>query len=104
MRKAAVVLGILGGLYALVTLGLVSSGGHGIATGRLWLLPAGILGVVGGGLAIRYTWPPVILLLVGAVLGFFGMRVFWVPGCVLLLVAAGLLLGSNRRRPQPAEG
>ena len=104
MRRAAAVLGILGGLYALVTLGLVSSGGHGIATGHVWLLPAGILGVVGGGLGMRYTWPPVILLLAGAVLGFFGMSIFWVPGCLLLLVAVGLLLGSNRRRPRPDEG
>lgn len=107
MRSAARILGIVGGILGLLAaFGVLFFGGLGQAFGALgagivvdlgWLaLIASIVGIVGGVLAISKPALAGALMLVGGVLGFIAITLFWVPSG-LLLIAGAILAFIGRR-------
>jgi hypothetical protein len=114
MRVAALILGIVGGVLGIVagifamTVGGIGAAfeaeGAGMVTvlGLAAILLA-VVGIVGGGVALRYPRASALLQLVAGLGGFVAVSAFWIPAGVCLLVGALLaFLGRRPASPAPA--
>lgn len=108
MRIAALILGIVGGVLGIIAgIFAMTVGGLGTAleaegAGTVtWLgfaaILLGVLGVAGGGVALRYPRAGALLQLIAGLGGFIAISWFWIPSGVCLL--AGALLAFLGRRP-----
>jgi hypothetical protein len=112
MRIAALILGIVGGVFGIIagifamTVGGIGAAfqaeGAGTITGLGFAaILLGVLGVAGGGLALRYPRAGTLLQLIAGLGGFIAVSAFWIPAGVCLL--AGTLLAFLGRRPAGAS-
>lgn len=108
MRIAALILGIVGGvlgivagIFAMTVGGLgtaLEAEGAGTVTGLGFAaILLGVVGIAGGGLALRYPRASAVLQLVAGLGGFIAVSAFWIPAGACLL--AGALLAFLGRRP-----
>ena len=109
MRTAARVLGIIGGVFGIVVgLFAMTIGGVGavfdasdsgtIAAQGFAAVFIGVLGIVGGAVALRYPKAAAIIQLISCIAGFIAVSIFWISSGILLLIGAGLaFLGRNAR-------
>ncbi len=109
MRGTALGLGIAGGALGLIVsvvewfIGGVGTALHaqgaGTVSGLAWLaLLAGVVGIVGGAMALARPRLAALLMLVACVVGFIAASLFWILSGVLLFVGALLaFLGRPRQ-------
>lgn len=108
MRTAALVLGIIGGVFGILA-GIIAIlvGGMGMAfeaqdsglvTGLgFGAILLGVVGIVGGALANGYPKASTALQLVSGVLGFVAVSAFWLISGPLLIVGAALAFFGRRK-------
>ncbi|MCM8748133.1 hypothetical protein NET02_03155 [Thermomicrobiaceae bacterium CFH 74404] len=108
MRIAALILGIVGGVLGIVAgIFAMTVGGIGAAFAAegagtvTWLgfaaILLGVLGIAGGGVALRYPRASALMQLIAGLGGFIAVSLFWIPAGLCLL--AGALLAFLGRRP-----
>lgn len=108
MRIAALILGIVGGVFGIIagifamTVGGIGAAfqaeGAGTITGLGFAaILLSVLGIAGGGVALRYPRASALLQLIAGLGGFIAVSWFWIPAGVCLLV--GALLSFLGRRP-----
>ena len=114
MRTAALVLGIIGGVFGIIA-GLLAMlvGGAGAAfdaadSGTVIGLGfaavfIGVVAIVGGALAPGYPKVAAALQLFACVAGFIAVSLFWIFSGILLLIGAGLAFFGRRARPVTLE-
>ena len=101
MRTAAMVLGIVGGVFGIIFAVLaVVIGGAGVAFGAegagtvaglgFVAILLAIAAIVGGALAKNHRKAAIVLLLVPGIIGFICISWFWILPGLLLLAGAGL--------------
>jgi hypothetical protein len=118
MRKAAMVLGIVGGVVGLLWTAVLYNflvreifGGEGSWTGELagdptgWFAFSGIIvcsiaGIVGGALALRHRVASSLLLIVGGLAG--SAFLVWAPVGVVLIIG-GILVAVSRSKSLAGE-
>ena len=114
MRTASPVLGIIGAVFGIIaallalTLGgigaaLEASGAGGIAARAFVAVLVGVLGIVGGALALRYPKVAAGLQLISAVVGLILIGLFWIFSAILLLLGALLAFLGRRVPPVTVE-
>lgn len=114
MRTAALVLGIIGGVFGIIA-GILAMliGGAGAAfqaddSGTIVGLGfaaifIGVLGIVGGAVALRYPKAAAIIQLISCVAGFIAVSLFWIFSGILLLIGAGLAFLGRKAPPVRVE-
>jgi hypothetical protein len=113
MRTAALVLGIVGGVFGILAglLAMLVGGigsafdaeGSGMVAGLGFAaIMLGVLGIIGGALANRSPGASAILQAAAGLFGFIAVSLFWVLAGVLLLIGALMaFLGRHREAAQP---
>jgi hypothetical protein len=112
MKVAALILGILGGIagvlggLAALTVGGVRTilpdvAGLGIVALSFVTMGAGILGIIGGALAIGFPRTAGWLMLVSAVTGLIATTAAYVLAAILLVIGGILALTAGRREAYP---
>ena len=112
MRGTALGLGIAGGVIGLIISILVltigglahaagGAEGQSVAGHFFFTFAASVVGLVGGGLALRYPLVAAVMLLIACIAGFIAASAFWIPAGIFLFVGALLaFLAWNSTRKQ----
>jgi hypothetical protein len=110
MRTASLVLGIIGGVFGIIAglLAMLFGGasaafeakGAGTVVGLgIAAVFIGIVGIVGGSLALRYPRAAAILQLASGLFGFIAVSLFWIFSGILLIIGAALaFFGREKSR------